>query len=214
MNHLVLDGPDATTGAGGTLSLVTLAEFQAYINEDADAGPLDARQQTLIDSACYGAFSLMGGRFLLRPATEFDYVLSPFDAGNTLFLPQYPLGTISVLEIGYMSANGVWTSQRTVASGDYYADAESGRVYGAWPLGMHTVRVSWPGGYTSALVPADAKEAVMMWAAVKMQRVRRSRWDVKTLQAASEGYSYTDTDLPEVARATFQKYSLATASLT
>jgi len=211
MNIVRLAGPAKTTGVGGTLSIVTLAEFQAYINEDSEAG-VDARQQILLDSACYGAFSAMGGRFILRPATEFDMVLSSIDIGETIFLPQYPIGTISVLELGYMSGNGIWTSQTTVTTGDYYVDSDTGRVYGNWPLTLHSIRVKWPGGFLAADVPADVKEAVMIWAAVKLQRARRSRWDVKTLQAASEGYAYIETDLPESAAAIFRKYSLATAT--
>jgi hypothetical protein len=155
----------------------------------------------------------MGGRFLLRPAAAFNFVLTPFDDGSTLFLSQYPIGTITAIETGYMSADDTWTSQGTVAAGDYYSDADSGRVFGAWPLSMHSVRVEWTGGFEAAAVPADAKEAVMAWSAVKWQRVKRARWDVKTLSGASEGYSYIDTDLPAASETVLRKYAIASVSV-
>ena len=214
MNHLVLDGPAATTGASGTLSFVALADWQAYIKETGDAGgPIDTRHRIVLDSALHSAFSLMGGRFLLRPSTAFSYVLSPFDDGSTLFLSQYPVGTITAIETGYMSADGVWTNQNTIDTDNYYADKASGRVYGVWPVALHSVRVEWDGGYIAAEVPADAKEAVMAWAAVKWQRVKRTRWDVKTLSGASEGYSYIDTDLPAASEAVLRKYAMPTVSV-
>ncbi len=213
MNNLVFPGPIAKTGAGETLNFVTLLEFQNYINEPAVDAATDARMQQLIDSASYGAFSAMGGRFLLRPATEFDYVMASVAEGSTLFLPQYPVGTISRLDFGYMSANGVWVQSLAVPTSEYYVDSETGRVYGAWPTSMHSVRVTWPGGYPAAELPEDAKEAVMMTAAVKLQRARRSRWDVKTLTAGSEGYTYFESDIPPVAAGVFQKYSLPTSTI-
>jgi len=207
-----LAGPAPTTGVGGNLELVTRAEFQLYINEPSEAA-VDARQQILLNSAHQTAFSEMGGRFILRSATEFDYVLTAPDDGDVLFLPQYPVGTISIVERGFMSAVGVWTSQGTVAASEYYVDAPTGRMYGNWPTKMHSVRVVFPAGFIAAEVPADVKEAVMMHTAVKVQRTRRSRWDVKTLQAASEGASFYESDLPPAAAAIYQRYSLATATI-
>lgn len=212
MNAFVLAGPAATTGVGGTLELVTLAEFQAYIVVTAEA-TLDAQQQILLNAAHQTAYTAMGGRFILRPATEFDYVLSAPDDGSTVFFPQYPIGTISVIQRGYMSALGVWTSQGDVAVGDYYQDSATGRIYGNFPTSMHNMRVKCPAGYVSANVPADIKEAVMMHTAVKFQRVSRSRWDVKSEQTASQGASYYESDIPPAAAAIYQTYRLAAASI-
>jgi len=207
MSHVELDGPAETTGVGGTLSLATLANFQAYIGEASDSGgAVDTLHQTVLDAACHGAYSKMGGRFLLRPATAFDWVFSSQDVGSTLFLQQWPVGTVSVFELGWMSANGVWTSQYTVPVGEYYLDSRSGRIYGTWPTSLHSVRVAWTGGFTT--VPADAKEAVMIWAGVKLERVRRMRWDQKSKTSGQEGATFTDSDLPGYVAEVFQKYSL------
>lgn len=204
----VLAGPQPTTGVGGTLSLVTLANFQAYINESSDSGgPKDTVHQTVLDAACRGAYNRMGGRYLLRPATEFDYVMQSQDDGSRVYLPQYPVGAISVLELGYMSADATWTSQKTVTSNEYYLDARSGILKGVWPLQLDSIRVKWTGGYTSAELPADAKEAVMIWAGVKYQRTLRSRWDIKSNSAGQESAVYIETDIPDYVAQILSQYT-------
>lgn len=210
MNRLQLAGPDATTGASGTLTLVSVAETEAYLEKPGDAGAFDALVQTLIDSACWGAFGLMGGRFLKRPQTEFDFVMTP-DDDEYIYLHQYPVGTISLIEVGYMTANATWTASYTPIATDWYADKRSGKIYGLWGSSAHSVRVKWSGGFST--VPADAKEAVMQWVGVKLSRLRKARWDASSMQSQNEGWTYTD-ELPGAAASVFAKYALPIASFT
>lgn len=215
MDKIQLSGPAETTGASGTLTLVSLAEVLAYLEVTSDAGAQDALIQTLIDSVCQHAFSLMGGRFLKRPATEFNYVFTPSGRGESVLLHQTPVGTISVCETGHFDSSGTWTAYETIS--DYYLDARAGALYrgniwgsfGGWPTAKYSVRVSWPGGFTS--VPADAKEAVCQWVGTKLQRLRRSRWDVTSLTSAAEAATYA-TELPQMAAEIFEKYKLAEAT--
>ena len=207
--RLQLAGPAETVGAAGTLTLVTVAEVQAYIEKPAEAA-FDLLLQTLIDSASTGAFGLMGGRFLKRPATEFDFVLSP-ETEEVVFLHQFPVGAVSLLEAGSMTANGVWTASHTFATTEYYVDARSGRLYASWPSDRHSIRVRWSGGYATA-APPDAKEALMQWVAVKLQRLRKGRWDVRSMSGPTESYSF-DNELPQSAAVVFSKYAVPEVSI-
>jgi len=209
-------GPAESTGPTGTLSLASIAEFQAYIEKPGDAGgPFDTLCQLVLDSACVGAFSLMGGRFLKRPAAEFEFAMTP-EAEDRIFLHQWPVGTVSALEAGGFTANGVWQASYVYTAQEWYADMRSGRLYGTWPWGIfppslhHAVRVRWTGGFTT--VPADAKEAVMQWAGVKLNRTRKARWDVTSSQGPTEGYTFSG-ELPDFAAATFAKYTTPEASI-
>ena len=208
IGRLQLAGPAETVGAAGTLTLVTVAEVQAYIEKPAEAA-FDALLQILIDSACTGAFGIMGGRFLKRPATAFDFVLTP-ETEEVLFLPQYPIGTVSAVEAGYMSANNVWTATHVFASTDYYAESRSGRLYSQWPSDRHSVRVTWTGGHVTP--PSDAKDAVMQWVGVKLQRLRKARWDVRSMSGPTESYSFED-ELPQSAASILAKYAIPEASM-
>lgn len=208
---LQLDGPAETTGASGTLNFVSLAEVLVYIEQQSDSGgAFDTLLQKLIDSVCVSAFGLMNGRFLKRPTTEFDYVFTP-ENDDVLFLPQYPVGTVSVVELGYMSANGIWTASQTVAAEDFYVESVTGRIYGSWPRVRHSVRIKWPGGYTAA--PEDAKEAAAKWVGVKLQRSRVARWDVTSqTKGGTDSATYTAELPPEVA-AIWSKYSTPLGSV-
>src|SRR5262245_40647660 len=85
--RLRLNGPPETTGPSGTLTLVSLAETLAYLEKYSDSGgPFDQLLQVLIDSACTGAFGLMGGRFLKQPTEYFDYVFTP-ESDQVILLP-------------------------------------------------------------------------------------------------------------------------------
>jgi len=209
LGRLQLAGPAESVGAAGTLTLATLAEAQAYIEKPSDSGgAFDLLMQTLIDSASQGAFGLMGGRYLKRPATAFDFVLSP-DSEEVIWLHQYPIGTISAIQIGRLTANGVWESSYSLLATDWYADSRSGRIYGSWPDAKHSVRVTWTGGYET--VPADAKEALIQWVGVKLNRLRKARWDMRTVQDATSGATF-ENELPQSAAVVFSKYSIPEAS--
>lgn len=202
---LQLDGPAETTGAGGTLNFVSLAEVLVYLEQQSDSGgSFDTLVQKLIDSVSVSAFGLMNGRFLVRPSTEFDFVFTP-EQEDVIFLPQYPVGTVSVVELGYMSANGTWSSSESVAVENYYVESLTGRIYGSWPVQRHSVRIKWPGGYTAA--PEDAKEAAAKWVGVKLQRARVARWDVTSqTKGGTESATYT-AELPPDVAAIWAKYA-------
>ena len=212
LGRLQLAGPAESVGAAGTLTLCSLAEFQAYIEKPGDSGgAFDILCQTLIDSASHGAFGLMGGRYLKRPATSFDFVLSP-DSPEVLWLNQYPIGTISSIQLGRLTGNGVWESSQSLLATEYYADPRSGRVYSfsGWPESKHSVRVVWTGGFDT--VPADAKEALIQWAGVKLNRLRKGRWDIRTMQDATTGFTF-ENELPQSSAGVFAKYSIPEASV-
>lgn len=211
MERLRLAGPPETIGASGTLSLVTLAEALAYLNKPSDSGgPFDVLIQMFIDSVSTGAFGIMGGRFLKQPADFFDFVFTP-ESDRVILLHQFPIVSISQIEHGHMTANGVWSSSGTIATTDYYADNRNGRIYGSWPDGiLHSIRVRWQAGY--ATVPADAKEAALMWVGVKRSRQINGRWDVLAQQGPTEGYSF-GAELPAASANIFAKYAIPEVSV-
>lgn len=212
LGRLQLAGPAESVGAAGTLTLASLAETQAYIEKPGDSGgPFDILCQTLIDSASTGAFGLMGGRYLLRPATAFDFVLSP-DSPEVIWLHQYPIGTITTVQFGRITGNGVWESTQTLLASEYYADSRSGRIYSfsGWPEAKHSVRVTWTGGFVA--VPTDAKEGAMQWVGVKLNRLRKARWDIRTMQDATSGFTF-ENELPQSAALVFAKYAVPEASI-
>ena len=211
MGRLQLAGPPETTGASGTLTLVSLAEQLAYLEKPSDSGgPFDVLIQMLIDSASVGAFAKMGGRFLKLPVDNFDFVFTP-EIGGVIHLHQYPIATIALVEIGSMTADQVWSPVgAALGTNSYYADKRSGRLYGDWPTSLHSVRVRWTAGYSS--VPVDAKEALMQWVGVKRSRQKQGRWDVLSIQGATEGYSFAG-EIPASADAVFAKYALPEVSI-
>lgn len=210
IERIRINGPAETYGASGTLSLVSLAEVQAYMEQTGDAGPFDALIQSLIDSVSATAYGLMHGRFLKRPTAEFEYAITPIN-NTTVFLHQWPVGTVSLLELGYMLGN-TWTTVQTLTSVDYTVDKEKGLLigYGGFPATQFGVRVNWTGGYTA--VPPDAKEACFKYVMTKLIRKRKGRIDATTQSGPTEGYTFED-ELPKAARVIFQKYATGIGSL-
>lgn len=206
-----INGPSESYGASGTLSLVSVSEVQAYMEQTGDSGgPYDTLIQTLIDAVSASAYGLMHGRFLKRPAAEFEYAITPV-ASDMVFLHQWPVGTISLVEIGYMLGN-VWQTTQTVNSTDYTLDTQKGILigYGGFPATQFGVRVNWTGGYTS--VPPDAKEAAIKHVVTKLIRKRKGRIDATSQAGPTESYTFED-ELPKAARIIFQKYSTGNGSL-
>ena len=213
MGRLQLAGPAETVGPSGTLSLVTLAEALAYLEKPSDAGgPFDQLIQMLADSASVDAFGQMGGRFLKLGSDNFDFVMTP-ELDGVIHLHQFPIANIALVEFGAMTADGVWApSGSPLTTTSYYADKRSGRLYGnvTFPTSLHSVRVRWTGGFSP--VPTDAKEAALQWVGVKRSRQKQGRWDVLSMQGATEGYSFS-SELPASAAAVFQKYAIPEVSV-
>ena len=207
MDRLQLSGPAETVGASGTLTLATLAETQAYLETPSDSGgAFDLLVQSLIDSVSVSAFGIMGGRFLKRPATSFDVVFTPVGDLEVLFLHQYPIGSISSIQLGYMSQDGTFSATQNLTGTDWYSDARSGRIYASLPTGRHSVRVVWTGGYVT--VPQDAKEALFQWVGVKLRNVRLSSWGALSIQSENEARAYSVEEIPGFARGIFGKYAI------
>lgn len=199
---LQLAGPAETVGSSGNLSLATVAEILVYMKKTSGAD--DALLQTLLDSVAVAAFGFMQGRFLKRSSTPFDVVFTPRGEGDVIWLTQWPIGTVTSVQTGGMDQNGQFNPDHTYEATEWYSDVKAGRIYGSFPAGTkHSVRVVWTGGY--AAVPQDAKEAAMMWAAVKYQRANDARWDQTSMQSATQGYSYGE-EMPRFSQDIFAKY--------
>ena len=208
MERVQIAGPAETVGAAGTLTLATLAETLAYLEQTSDSGgPFDLLVQSLIDSVSVAAFGIMGGRFLKRPATAFDFAFTPLGSLDALFLHQFPVGTITSIDYGYMSQDGTFSAQQTPQATEWYADRRSGRIYATLPWGKHSVRIVWTGGYVT--VPQDAKEALFQWVGVKLARIKTARWDATSMQGANEARTFREQEIPVFSRDVFAKYAIA-----
>lgn len=203
MQSIQIAGPAETTGSSGTLTLLTLSEAYAYLEKTADGGAQDALVQTLIDGVSQNAFALMGGRFLKRPTTPFDVVFTPAGDGMVLWLPQWPIGTVTSVQLGKITSDTTFSPDVTLQASEWYSEPRAGRIYGSFPLVMHSVRVVWTGGYTA--VPADAKDAAAQWVGTKLSRIRSGRWDHTSMQAADQGFTFSD-ELPKSALDVFLRY--------
>jgi hypothetical protein len=211
VDSIAIAGPAETVGSSGTLTLVTVAEANAYLEKPADAGAQDALLQILIDGVSFSAFALMGGRFLKRPSTPFDVVFTPRGDGSAIWLPQWPIGTISSIQLGNIASDQTFNPTTTLIATDWYSEPRSGRVYGSFPLNvLHSVRVVWTGGYTA--IPQDAKDAALQWVGVKLSRIRAARWDQSAMQKADQGASYLD-ECPKSALDTFLRYKSMRGSI-
>lgn len=210
IERLRLTGPAESYGSSGTLSLVSVAEVLAHMEQTGDAGSFDALIQSYIDAVSAAAYGRMHGRFIKRPTTPFDYVITPINR-DTVFLHQWPIGTVSTVEIGYM-VGSTWTSTQTLTAVDYTLDSERGLLigYGGFPDAQLSVRVEWTGGYTA--VPPDLKEAVYKWVITKLVRKREGRIDATSQSGPTEGYTFED-ELLKASRDIFQKYSTGIGSL-
>ena len=212
MESIALAGPAESVGSSGTLTLATIQEASAYMEKALDGGAFDAQLQVLIDGVSMQAYSLMGGRFLKRPATPFDFVFTPKGNGFTIWLPQWPIGTITSVQIGQIISDGTFSPSATLAAGEWYSEKSNGRIYGSFPAGsMHSVRVVWTGGY--AAVPQDAKDACLQWVGVKLSRIRAARWDHTSMQKSDQGASYREQECPQQSFETFLRYKSCRGSV-
>ena len=210
MQYLELAGPAPATGAGSTLELLPLAELHTYLKRSTDAA-FDGVLQKLLDVVHWEVFRLTGGRFILRDATAFDHVLSVFEATKQIYLPQLPVGTITSVDIGSMTADATFTSTKSVATTEFYSNKEGGVLYaktlgGSWPRGRHSIRVVYTAGF--ATVPEDIKGAVAQIVSVKFQRGLDADHGRLQVSQGTQGYVLTQDDIPKPAMQVIRNYAL------
>lgn len=206
-----LGGPAETVGATGSLSLVSVADLQVYL--DLPPGENDTYHQVLLDTVHMSAFRLMGGRFIKIPSVDFDEVVDIEQARRTLFLAQKPITSITAIDLGEMTSDGTFTSSNTLTTDEYYTDKPSGRIYtrwpGVWPKGQDIVRVRYKAGFST--VPADLKAAVCRWVSVLLVRIDAKNYHAIAHSSGNESTSFTLEEIPEASARVFEMYSLRSA---
>lgn len=210
---LKISGPTVNST---NLELVNLATYKSFMKID----PLATGDDTLIglalNAANRGVYRLLGNRFLKDVALH-DCLIS--GTGTTWQkLPQWPIVSVTSIERGYVNGNDPGTDfivDQTVASTDYYADKEHGRLVAIsgwiWTRGYNNFRIKWNAGLSP--IPDDLIEAICEWAGVMVVRAKTGRWDAIQLTKNTESTLYERTDLPPRAKRTIMDYGRVTMGI-
>lgn len=142
-------------------ALCTLAQLKAYLG--ITSADYDSQLEDLVDAASAQAEAFTGRKLAAR-----DYAWALNGTGEPdLFVPEWPLNTITTLEI-----NGAEIPARTTWDGSgYVLEADMGliRLSGyVFYRGMGNVEVSANAGYAAA--PEDLRQAVIELAAWKAKQ--------------------------------------------
>ena len=166
--------------AVATASLITLAQFKAYLPDYSGGTKYDALFETLIDGVSE-AFNAYVGRALAKTT----YTAAYFDGNGQggFLLPNYPIVSItSITEDGNALTEG--------EDSDYLLYADRGilkRVMGAWYKGSKTIKLTYVAGYVvqgatvtapDVALPADLKLACMIQVAREWKKATLSEWGV------------------------------------
>jgi hypothetical protein len=190
-------------------SLITLAQFKAYLQDYSGGTKYDALFETLIDGVSE-AFNAYVGRALAK--TTYTAVYFDGDGKESLLLPNYPIVSItSITEDGSALTEG--------EDSDYLLYAATGilkRVNGAWYKGSKKIKLTYVAGYTvqggtmgtgETALPADLKLACMIQVAREWKKATLSEWGLIS-KSSPDGMSVTrtETGLLKEAREILDRY--------
>ena len=148
----------------------------------------------------------LGGRIIKNTGTDYDYLLDIYRS-DRIYLPHYPIVSISRLEWVTMAGGGTYTTLQTFDSSTYEIDADSGTIMAVtlgFPVGPNAIRCTWKAGYD--IVPAAIRDAICQWAAVRYQRVYGMRLDKLSEAHEADSTSYTRLDRPDAVQRVIDQY--------
>jgi hypothetical protein len=176
-------------------SLITLAQFKAYLPDYSGGTKYDTLFETLIDGVTE-AFNAYVGRALAK--TTYAAVYFDGNGKESLLLPNYPIASVtSITEDGNALTEG--------EDSDYLLYAATGilkRVNGAWYKGSKTIKITYVAGYVvqgatvtapDVALPADLKMACMVQVAREWKKATLSEWGAIS-KSSPDGMSVTRTE--------------------
>ena len=189
-------------------SLITAAQFKAYLGPDYSGAANDSLFELLIDSVSE-MFNCHVGRTLAK-TTYADAYLDG-NGQESLVLQNFPIISItSIHEDGVLLVEG--------ADGDYVVDYTSGlihRVGGVWLRGRQTVKITYAAGYIvqgtapgtgETALPADLKLACMIQVAREWKKTQGSEWGETSRSFPDGSTSHVERGLLREVEEILQKY--------
>lgn len=210
---LTISGPGATrAGAANDYEIMPLGTsttgLKGYLRITDSAQ--DAQLQFLLDVVHQAVFDYVEGRILRLSATPWVQIFDgPGDVD--LYLPQFPLSTLTALEEGYIvDSAGTFAVLQAFDTTSYILDKAAGAVRAlngqAFSRGRLNHRVTYTAGYSTAQMPPNLQKAVGDWVGVILKRVKDKSWDIVSISFGDESKSVALSEMPESSRRILDKY--------
>ena len=186
-------------------ALVTTDEVREYLG-NSTATDNETELGHILENVHRAFADELGGRILLDTGTDYDYLLDSFRS-DVVYLPHYPIVSISRLEWVIAEGGGTYTALQTFDASMYETDPDSGTIMATsmgFPTGRNSIRCTWKAGY--AVVPASVRDAICQWAAVKYQRVFGMRLDKLSEAHEADSTSYTRLDRPDAVQRVIDQF--------
>lgn len=172
--------------------LVTLEEVKIYLGIDLADTSQDSLLSMLISSADSLAKSYCGRSF---EVADYDVLLDG-TGRDSLLLPEYPVQSVTVLEVDGMAISSFYIEPNGIIIVD------SGRI----PEGKRNVHVVYRAGYEPDAVPGDLKEAVFILVASRYTLARERSHNLSSRWVEDVKVDYREAEIPLEAKAILERY--------